>query len=165
KSAREAKYHTSWMTPDPAYESALSAFVRRVLADEQGFLADFLPFHAVVARYGAWNSLNMQLLKLAAPGVPDLYQGCEGWNFSLVDPDNRRPVDFAAATQRLQGLQRDYPQGAGAQGLAEMLATLPDGRLKHYLLWRGLELRRALEHTLRDGRYLPLDVRGPAARH
>jgi maltooligosyltrehalose synthase len=97
--------------------------------------------------------------------VPDVYQGCEGWNFSLVDPDNRRPVDFAAAGQRLQQLQHDFPDGAGSDGLTQMLHTLSDGRLKHYLLWRGLELRRTLQATLRDGRYLPLDVRGPAARH
>ena len=165
KSVREAKRHTSWMNPDPAYESALAAFVRRTLADEGGFLADFLAFHEQVARFGAFNSLSMQLLKLAAPGVPDLYQGCEGWNFSLVDPDNRRPVDFAAAAARLQALQRDYPDGAGTAGLEDMLHTLADGRLKHYLLWRGLELRRRMEATLRDGCYLPLDVRGPAARH
>jgi len=165
KAAREAKRHTSWMNPEPAYEAALAAFVRRTLADEHGFLADFLPFQAVLARYGACNSLNMLLLKLTAPGVPDIYQGCEGWNFSLVDPDNRRPVDFDAARERLRALQRDFPDGADPAGLAAMLENLADGRLKHYLLWRALAVRESCERTLRCGRYVPLDVRGPAARH
>lgn len=165
KSAREAKTHTSWMNPDAAYEAALAAFIRRVLADEAGFMADFVPFQQHVAQFGAFNSLNTQLLKLAVPGVPDIYQGCEGWNFSLVDPDNRRPVDFDAAAQRLRTMQHDYPQGANAEGLDAMLATLPDSRLKQYLLWRGLSLRQRMPATLRDGPYLPLDVQGPAARH
>ncbi|TDN55863.1 malto-oligosyltrehalose synthase [Azoarcus indigens] len=165
KAVREAKRHTSWMNPEPAYEAALATFVRRTLADEAGFLADFQPFQAVLARYGAYNSLSMLLLKLTAPGVPDIYQGCEGWNFSLVDPDNRRPVDFDAARERLSGLQRDFPDGADAAGLAGMLENLADGRLKHYLLWRALAVRESCERTLRCGRYVPLDVRGPAARH
>ncbi len=165
KAVREAKRHTSWMNPEPAYEAALATFVRRSLADDSGFLADFLPFQAVLARYGAYNSLSMLLLKLTAPGVPDIYQGCEGWNFSLVDPDNRRPVDFDTARERLRALQRDFPDGADPAGLTAMLAQLADGRLKHYLLWRALAVRECCERTLRCGRYVPLDVRGPAARH
>ncbi|ANQ84986.1 putative bifunctional 4-alpha-glucanotransferase/malto-oligosyltrehalose synthase [Azoarcus olearius] len=165
KAAREAKRHTSWMNPDAGYEAALTAFVRRLFVPDGGFLADFLPFQATVARFGIYNSLNMLLLKLAAPGVPDIYQGCEDWNFSLVDPDNRRPVDFAAAAARFEALRDEFPDGAGPAELLNLLDNAEDGRIKLYLLWRGLMLRQAFERTLRGGRYVPLDVEGPAARH
>lgn len=168
KAAREAKQHTSWMNPEPDYERALSGFVRRLFApgaEREAFLADFLPFQATVARFGAWNSLNMLLLKLTAPGVPDIYQGCETWNFRLVDPDNRRAVDFDAAREQLHTLRQAFPAGASRSGVGDLLAAIGDGRIKLYLLWRVLSLRAVREDEFRNGRYVPLDVDGPAARH
>ena len=168
KAAREAKQHTSWMNPDAAYEAALTAFVRRLLVPgpaSDRFLADFLPFQATIAHFGCLNSLNMLLLKLTAPGVPDIYQGCELWNFSLVDPDNRRPVDFACAREHLTTLQRNHPHGADAEAVRRLYGARADGCIKLYLLWRGLQARKEFSAPLRHGRYVPLEVSGPAARH
>ena len=97
KAAREAQVHTSWINPDPAYEDALQQFVRAALdaSRPNPFLDDFATLREVVAHAGAINALAQQLLKLTAPGVPDIYQGTELWDQSLVDPDNRRPVDYA----------------------------------------------------------------------
>ncbi len=108
KAAREAKICTSWLAPDAAYERALEGFVAAILepSPENRFLPDFLKFQKVTAFYGAVNSLAQVLLKIASPGVPDFYQGTELWNFSLVDPDNRRPVDFQARTEMLTHLQK-----------------------------------------------------------
>lgn len=168
KAAREAKRHTSWMNPDPAYEAALADFVRRLLAGDatrNAFLADFLPLQRTVALFGGYNSLSLLLLKLTAPGVPDTYQGCDTWCFTLVDPDNRRPVDFARRSRMLADLQARWPDGADAEGLRELVATMADGRIKLYLLWRALQIRRRFERTLREGRYMPLEVEGPVAHH
>ncbi len=97
KAVREAKVHASWLNPAPDYEQAVTRFVAAILdpRTSRAFLADFLPFQRDVARWGMYASLALTLLKLTTPGVPDLYQGTELWDFSLVDPDNRRPVDFA----------------------------------------------------------------------
>ena len=175
KAAREAKRHTSWMNPEPGYEAALSGFVRRLFAGglDNPFIADFLPFHARVSRFGCYNSLAMALLKLTAPGVPDIYQGCETWNYRLVDPDNRLPVDFAAARELLHGLQQACPDGADEatrrNALAAMLDAMADGRddgrTKLYVLWRALAVRREFEQTMRFGRYVALETDGPAALH
>ena len=168
KAAREAKQLTSWMNPDEAYEAALSGFVREILAPgtrRDIFLGDFLPFQATIARFGAFNSLSQLLLKLTAPGVPDVYQGCERWSLNLVDPDNRRPVDFATARAQLHELRREFARGPDAEGLGRLARGLDDGRLKLYLLWRALQARRELPGPFRHGRYIPLDAGGPAARH
>ena len=111
KAAREAQVHTSWVNPDPAYEDALQQFVRAALdaSRPNPFLDDFATLREVVAHAGAINALAQQLLKLTAPGVPDIYQGTELWDQSLVDPDNRRPVDYAGRTRLLRGLARRRP--------------------------------------------------------
>src|SRR5207248_510490 len=96
KAAREAKEHTSWLHPDTAYEEALTGFAAAILTPAEGnaFLPDLLAFQRPVAYFGALNALAQVVLKVTAPGVPDFYQGTELWDLSLVDPDNRRPVDF-----------------------------------------------------------------------
>ena len=94
KSLREAKRRSSWAAPNAEYEEAMQAFAREALRSD-GFLSSFLPFVQRVARLGVQNSLAQTAAKLTVPGVPDIYQGCELWDLSLVDPDNRRPVDFA----------------------------------------------------------------------
>jgi len=167
KAAREAKVDTSWINPNTEYEEAVARFVRRLFGTNghTPFLADFLPFQARVARFGLRNSLSQTLLKLLSPGVPDLYQGTELWTFSLVDPDNRRPVDFELRRTLLEELARRSSE----QPLHELTRTLceqlPDGRAKLYLTWRALHLRRDDPELFQLGEYLPLAADGPYAGH
>jgi 4-alpha-glucanotransferase/(1->4)-alpha-D-glucan 1-alpha-D-glucosylmutase len=169
KAVREAKRHTSWIRPAADYERAVAAFVDATLGQLDGnpFLADFLPLARQVAWFGAWNSLSLTLLKLASPGVPDFYQGNEMLDFSLVDPDNRRPVDYALrrlALDELRALKAAEP-AAQAAGLAELAHHIHDGRLKLWVTWRALELRREQEALLSDGDYLAVEAGGAAAGH
>jgi (1->4)-alpha-D-glucan 1-alpha-D-glucosylmutase len=108
KALKEAKLHTSWINPNEAYDQAVRQFVRDILGpnDDNRFLADFRRFQGRIAQAGMWNSLSQTLLKITSPGVPDFYQGTEHWDFSLVDPDNRRPVDFRTRVTMLDELQR-----------------------------------------------------------
>lgn len=159
KAVREAKQHTSWINPNEPYEQAVSDFVRQLLADEQ-FLAQFLPFQQRVARLGMLNSLSQTLLKLTVPGVPDIYQGNELWDFSLVDPDNRRPVNYAHRVALMKGLASPSPQQA-----RDLLNTLSDGRTKLAVTHYTLLARRQHETLFRDGTYLPLAISGQNADH
>jgi len=165
KAAREARVHTGWLEPDEEYEGALLAFVDRILepGPENRFLEDFLEFQPFVAYYGALNSLAQVLLKIAAPGVPDFYRGTELWDFSLVDPDNRRPVDFGLRAARLAELQERTGDPRGLAG--ELLAGWRDGRVKLYLTWRALRFRRAHRRLFAGGDYLPLGAAGPGRDH
>ncbi len=165
KAGREAKERTSWLQPDEAYEGAVERFVRTVLAAAGSpFLTDLAAFAERVARYGALNSLTQVTLKLTVPGVPDLYQGTELWDLSLVDPDNRRPVDFTLRRRLLSDLarRRDADQAGLAAGLLE---SWRDGRVKLWLTHRLLQLRRRLPRLFADGDYRPLEVDGTAAEH
>lgn len=137
KAIKEAKRKTSWLDPNPAYESATQSFVERVLAHET-FRRDFLPFQQKVARFGRINSLAQTLLKLTAPGVPDIYQGTESWDFSLVDPDNRRAVDFASRRALLDSTRAD------------------DASSKIRVVSRSLHFRQAHRHLFDHGTYEPL---------
>ena len=162
KAAREAMVHTRWISPQTNHENALLAFVNAILdeAANPEFLKDFLALQSRLAYFGALNSLSQLLLKLASPGVPDFYQGTELWDFSLVDPDNRRPVDFANRTQLLKKLQQQEKKGRTALA-AGLLSHWQDGRLKLYVTYQGLKLRRTYPELFRQGAYLPLTVRGP----
>ena len=157
KAVREAKQHTSWINRNPAYEEALSGFVHEILRRGSPFLDDFLPFQRWLSRFGLYNSLSQVALKLTAPGVPDIYQGNELWDFSLVDPDNRRPVDYSARESALASLDE--------VAAPELLATLEDGRAKLMLTTRLLALRQRHETLFRDGDYLPLASSGTKAEH
>jgi (1->4)-alpha-D-glucan 1-alpha-D-glucosylmutase len=161
KAVREAKVRTSWTEVDAAYEEALLQFVRSVLEPRENnlFLTDFLEFERRVTRFGLLNSLSQTLAKLTAPGVPDIYQGNELWDFSLVDPDNRRRVDYAHRGETLAGLERDAPSPA------ELLRGLEDGRAKLWLTWKVLQLRREQPRLFSHGSYRPLRVRGERAAH
>jgi (1->4)-alpha-D-glucan 1-alpha-D-glucosylmutase len=163
KAAREAKRHTSWLNPNPEYEAALTGFVRGVLHSRR-FLADFLPFQKQIARYGLLNGLSQTLIRLTVPGVPDTYQGCELWDFSLVDPDNRRPVDFAHRQSQLQALIEAERGSSRAVALRTLLGTLEDGRAKLLATAHTLALRADLPELFRDGDYRRLEARGPMAR-
>jgi (1->4)-alpha-D-glucan 1-alpha-D-glucosylmutase len=160
KAVREAKTHTSWVNPDLEYEAALGTFIDALLPDGGGpFLADLEPFARRIAWFGALASLSQQLLKLTAPGVPDLYQGTELLDLSLVDPDNRRPVDYAARERLLASVE------AGSRDVGRLLADPCDGRAKLHLTARTLALRAAHAAAFTDGAYLPLDVRGAREAH
>lgn len=167
KAAREAKQRTDWASPDEAYEQALQRFVGALL-DVDGnaaFIEDFVDFHRGVARIGMFNSLALTLITLTAPGVPDIYQGNELWRFDLVDPDNRREVDFARRRELLADLDARLAARGAAALARELLAGAHDGGIKLYVIWRALELRRAHEDFFRRAQYLPLRVRGERARH
>ena len=169
KAAREAKVHTSWINPDEAYETALSEFVRSLLEPDNGntFLADFLPFQRRIARWGMFNSLSQVLLKLTSPGVPDIYQGNELLDFSLVDPDNRRPVDYTKRWAMLNDMQENM--SPNSENLAEkvrgLLDDMSDGRAKLYLTWRLLQTRRRWPRIFQSLSYTPLECTGQHAEH
>jgi (1->4)-alpha-D-glucan 1-alpha-D-glucosylmutase len=131
------------------------------------FLADFMPFQRRIARLGLFNSLSQTLIKLTVPGVPDIYQGCECWDFSLVDPDNRRPVDFGYRRTLLDALQTlamqtSQQRSAGARALCD---TLEDGRAKLLVVRSALALRERWPEVFLQGSYLPLAVKGEHAAH
>jgi (1->4)-alpha-D-glucan 1-alpha-D-glucosylmutase len=156
KASREAKEETAWTNQDPEYEAALEAFVRRILDPERSrpFLADLLPFQERVALVGAVNGLAQVLLKLTAPGIPDFYQGTELLDLSLVDPDNRRPVDYGHRDACLA----DAPSEAGA-----LLTDWRSGRAKQLLVHQTLEFRRAHAELFTTGNYVPLAAEGQHA--
>jgi len=166
KAVREAKQYTSWVNRNTEYENAVSSFVRALLAPgaKNRFLEDFVPFQRRIARTGTWNSLSQTLLKLTCPGVPDIYQGNEWWDFSLVDPDNRRPVDFSRCQQALASFP-ELDREPIEVSHRHLLETPGDGRLKLYMTWKTLCLRRQ-RHTLFEvGEYLPVEVAGAKANH
>ncbi len=168
KAAREAKLRTDWTCPDAAYEDALAKYIDALLRPGQPnpFADELDRVAARIAPFGFRNSLAQVALKLTAPGVPDLYQGCEQWNFSLVDPDNRRPVDFEQLAVDLEAVRSLYADGwPGAADWRRLQADIAGGRLKHLVTWRLLQLRRAWTALFRDGAYLPLAVAGAAADH
>lgn len=166
KAVKEAKQHTAWTNADADYEAALADFVAAVLERERNaaFFEDFLPFKRWVARLGLYNSLSQTLLRMTAPGVPDIYQGCELWQLSLVDPDNRRPVDFERRRALLDRLAAEEMADDARSRLAASLgAELDDGRAKLYLIQRALRLRRKDPPLFERGDYVPLRVEGPHA--
>jgi len=165
KAARESKARTSWAAADTEYEEALMQFVRAALERREGnlFLTDFCAFNRRIVRFGLLNGLSQTLLKLTAPGVPDVYQGNELWDFSLVDPDNRRPVDYGLRRRLFETLTGEAAEGAPiARGLAE---DVTDPRSKLFLHVRTLGLRRRDPELFERGEYLALKVTGRRAPH
>jgi (1->4)-alpha-D-glucan 1-alpha-D-glucosylmutase len=154
KALKEAKLNTSWVQPNEPWDSAVADFVERILdpSPRNRFLECFIPVAEEVARAGAINSLSQTLLKLTAPGVPDIYQGNEIWDFSLVDPDNRRAVDYARRKSLLSSLEGATPE--------ELLTKWTDGRIKMFLLQRLLTFRREQAALFQFGDYRPLTLSG-----
>jgi (1->4)-alpha-D-glucan 1-alpha-D-glucosylmutase len=148
KAAREAKQHTSWLSPDQAYEDALTKLVKGMLTSE-AFTASLAAKVETIASHGASNGLAQLVLRLASPGVPDTYQGTELWDLSLVDPDNRRPVDYEERRAALRAIEGARPE--------ELLAGYRDGRIKLHVLRAGLRLRREHPKTFLEGDYVALD--------
>ncbi len=157
KAAREAKTYTSWIAPNAAYEESLLAFGDAVL-NQQEFCEDFIRFQKRVAFYGAINAMSQVVLKAMAPGVPDFYQGTELWDLSLVDPDNRRPVDY----ERRSAILRKMKDALGKNTLdfGTLLRRWSDGRAKMFITWKVLELRGRHAELFRSGAYQALDA-GP----
>ena len=169
KATKEAKVHTSWINANEEYDEAVRQFVHRLLpgtTDDQ-FLKDLLALQRRVAFFGYYNSLAQVLLKLTCPGVPDLYQGTELWDFSLVDPDNRRPIDYRCRREALTELQGRVA-GAGrdlTSLVRELLADVSDGRIKAYLVYQALGFRRDHKGLFARGAYLPLEATGARRDH
>jgi len=167
KAAREAKAHTSWINQGTEYETALREFVRALLSTSRPnpFLEDLRVQAQAIAWFGALNSLSMALLKFTSPGVPDLYQGNELLDFSLVDPDNRRPVDYGLRERALAELAA-IAAGPDLATAVRALAEQPhDGRAKLFTTWRLLQARRRMPELFRDGTYQPLRVSGEQRAH
>jgi (1->4)-alpha-D-glucan 1-alpha-D-glucosylmutase len=168
KAVREAKVHTSWVNPNEPYERAVERFIAALLANPERnpFLKDFVPFCRRVIHAGARSSLSQTLLKITSPGVPDIYQGNELLDLSLVDPDNRRPVDYGVRRATLESLRAAWEQGGHRAGLARGLtASVEDGRAKLHVTWRALDLRRRRPELFAHGDYRPLKAAGSHADH
>ncbi len=161
KAAREAKDHTGWLRPNHAHEEALVCFAENILAPSGSnrFLKDFLRFAELLAFHGALNSLSQVLVKITAPGVPDFYQGTELWDFSLVDPDNRRPVDYRKRVALLEQLRKRETENRRGL-LREMVSGWRDGRIKLYLTDTALDFRREHANVFLAGDYLPMEATG-----
>jgi (1->4)-alpha-D-glucan 1-alpha-D-glucosylmutase len=161
KALNEAKVNTSWVNINEEYQSAVADFIVAIMrrSDDNRFLADFLPFQARIAHYGAYNSLSQTLLKITSPGVPDIYQGCEVWDFSLVDPDNRRPVDYKLRKRLLSAVERVKD----TKGAAALLDSIEDGRVKLLVTARALNFRRDNRALFERGSYTPIEVEGKHA--
>jgi (1->4)-alpha-D-glucan 1-alpha-D-glucosylmutase len=166
KALKEAKLHTSWINPNEAYDQAVKQFVRAILSPDgdNRFLADFRRFQGRIAQAGMWNSLSQTLLKITSPGVPDFYQGTELWDFSLVDPDNRRPVDFRTRGTMLEELQQRESKDLTSL-VRELVAQRTDGRIKLYITYKALNFRRGHLDLFEQGAYQPLTVSGEKEDH
>jgi (1->4)-alpha-D-glucan 1-alpha-D-glucosylmutase len=170
KAVREAKLQTSWVEPNAEFERALEGFIGAVLSlkRSRSFLAEVDDFAQRIDRSGRWNSLARTLIQLTAPGTPDIYQGDEIWNFSLVDPDNRRPVDYELRTELLERSVAAWERAQEEQrrDFSRRLAENPaDDVAKLWITQRALQARRALPDLFRHGSYEPLTATGPQSGH
>jgi (1->4)-alpha-D-glucan 1-alpha-D-glucosylmutase len=167
KAVREAKVNSSWISPHEAYEEALLHFVDLLLQEIPGnlFLADMGAFQVLTSLCGMYNALSQTLLKTTSPGIPDFYQGSELWDLSLVDPDNRRPVDFALRRRHLEELGKKEGETGTLDLARELCDTMGDGRIKLFLIRQALGFRSARRQLFEEGSYLPLEVRGERSDH
>jgi (1->4)-alpha-D-glucan 1-alpha-D-glucosylmutase len=162
KAVREAKTNSSWLNPNGEYEEALTQFIETILGSAQ-FLDDFRKFQLKASHFGMFNSLSQTLLKITSPGVPDFYQGTELWTFTLVDPDNRAPVDYGLRMKLLDDIrtmESSMERGAIAD---ELFRTKEDGRIKLYITYKALNFRRLNRELHSSGEYVPLHVSGKHA--
>ncbi|HEV2137092.1 MAG TPA: malto-oligosyltrehalose synthase [Terracidiphilus sp.] len=160
KAVREAKVYSRWTQQNEPHEKAWLSFAAEIFNSSAGsFRQEFLRFQRKIAWHGALNSLSQLLIKITAPGVPDFYQGSELWDLSLVDPDNRRPVDFRKRIQMLEDLRKEQ-SARPRRLLREILTGWRDGRVKLYVTDKALEFRRLRASVYEDGDYLPLDCCG-----
>jgi (1->4)-alpha-D-glucan 1-alpha-D-glucosylmutase len=167
KAAREAKRRTSWTNPDEDYEQALREFVERALESNNPFVKDCDHLIKQIVVPGLYNALAQTLLQLTSPGMPDIYQGEELWRFSLVDPDNRRDVDFVKRGQALSGVQKILrcEPNQRREDLQEMLLHMEDGRIKLFVIYAILAFRNHHASLFHGGQYTKLDCQGEQAEH
>jgi len=170
KAAHEAKVNLSWVNDNPEYVRALNEFIARILTPASAgkrnpFLQRVEEFVRPVAYFGALNSLAQVLLKITAPGVPDFYQGNELWEFRLVDPDNRHPVDFAVRERQLNELLRQSGEGRLLELCSDLMANYQDGRIKMWVTMRALNFRREHQELFRTGSYSPLTAANEKQEH
>ncbi len=161
KAVREAKVHTAWLKPDTDYEENFLVFIEKILdtSGKNRFLGEFISFQKMVSYYGIFNSLSQSLIKITSPGFPDFYQGSEFWDLSLVDPDNRRPVDFALRAWLLNEMKgREAGDISGL--IRDMLSTREDGRIKLFLIYRALAERLRQKTLFEKGDYVPVETCG-----
>ncbi|NEQ76127.1 MAG: malto-oligosyltrehalose synthase [Okeania sp. SIO2C9] len=166
KAIREAKVNTGWLRPDDDYESSLIKFVEHLLnkSEDNEFLPAFRPLQRKVQYYGVFNSLSQAFLKLTSPGVPDIYQGTELWDLSLVDPDNRRPIDFENRAEFLKEIKTKIE--SDILGLIEELLQTPEtGKIKMFLIYQALQARREYLDLFQRGNYQKLFVMGSLKDH
>ncbi len=164
KAVREAKVHTAWLKPDEDYEDAYLSFLNNILEPGNPFLKAFLPFQSKVAHCAVYTGLSQTLIKITSPGVPDFYQGCELWDLNLVDPDNRRSVDYEKRKAFLEDIKGKAEKDTG-QLIGELLSTKEDGRIKLYLIHEALKVRRENKILFQEGEYVPLDTAGQFKEH
>ncbi len=162
KAIRESKVNTSWINPNLIYEEAMIFFIESILNDipDNQFLEDFKDFQKVISYYGVFNSLSQTLLKITSPGVPDHYQGTEIWDFSLVDPDNRRPVDYGVRIKMLKELINREKDSEPMELLRELTNNPENGMIKLYIKYKALNYRKANRELFEKGEYLPLEAYG-----
>lgn len=166
KAIREAKVHTDWLHNNKIYEDSCLKFIDAILtpSEQNSFLPTLYPFQQRIAHYGVLNSLSQTLLKIITPGIPDFYQGSELWDLSLVDPDNRRPIDFSLRQTYLEEITTrilgDIPTLT-----TDLLSSPADGRIKLFLTLQLLAARTAYRSLFQDGTYHPLEVTGPYKNH
>jgi (1->4)-alpha-D-glucan 1-alpha-D-glucosylmutase len=167
KAMREAKIDTSWISPNVLHEDAVISFIDSILEDSphNNFLHNFISFQKLTAACGIFNSLSQTLLKITSPGIPDFYQGNELWDFSLVDPDNRRFVDYLTRKDLLEELFRKEATEGLLETSREVVANRIDGRIKLHLTCKALNFRRENRELFETGRYLPLAVEGICREH
>ena len=168
KAVHEAKSHTSWVNPNVRYNEAIARFGEAILdpARSPSFLEDFVAFHARIAHFGTFNSLAQTLVKITAPGVPDFYQGSELLDLNLVDPDNRRPVDWQVRRRMLDELTRATAMGCDRTAFTQgLMKAKKDGCVKLYVIREALACRRAHPALFNEGEYRPLEISGPLAEH
>ena len=165
KATREAMVHTRWTLPNTAHENALKKFVASILktAPTSPFLRDFIPFQERIAYGGMVNALSQALLKIISPGIPDFYQGSELWDLRLVDPDNRRPVDFVQRSSMLAAL-KEHPESS-ASFTDQLTEHWQDGKIKLYAIWKALNFRREQSKLFSQGDFLQLEATGPKGEH
>jgi (1->4)-alpha-D-glucan 1-alpha-D-glucosylmutase len=164
KAVREAKVHSGWINPNSAYEEAFLGFVDGLFRRDSEFFADFEEFREKVAHYGIVNSLSQTLLKIASPGLPDFYQGSELWDLNLVDPDNRRPVDFDKRSRYLREI-RERMQSGRQDLLKELLENPGDGHIKLFLTTAALYARAEYRDVFQGREYRPLEADGNFKDH
>lgn len=166
KALKEAKIHTSWVNPNKDYDEGVQQFIQKILALDPSanpFLKDFQATIPKIASAGMLNSLSQLLLKLTCPGIPDIYPGNETWTFNLVDPDNRRPIDFTNGKYLLKSIVEKLPNPSNL--LQQLMEHPEDGRIKLFVTLKALNFRQKEPLLFSHGAYIPLEVQGPRQNH